>query len=87
MTRNVPAVSLTGSQSGILTNDAHANARIIEPKVENQHINIPAKALLVGANIWMGRNLLGTAETTLNLDDGFDVLRSDGTTYFRARTT
>ena len=28
--RNVPAVSLTGSQSGILTNDAHANARIIE---------------------------------------------------------
>jgi aspartate kinase len=28
--RDVPAVSLTGSQSGILTNDAHANARIIE---------------------------------------------------------
>jgi aspartate kinase len=28
--RNVPAVSLTGSQSGIITNDAHANARIIE---------------------------------------------------------
>ncbi len=26
----VPAVSLTGSQSGILTNDVHANARIIE---------------------------------------------------------
>jgi aspartate kinase len=28
--RQVPAVSLTGSQSGILTNDAHTNARIIE---------------------------------------------------------
>jgi aspartate kinase len=28
--RNVPAVSLTGSQSGILTNDSHTNARIIE---------------------------------------------------------
>ena len=28
--RGVPAVSLTGSQSGILTNDAHTNARIIE---------------------------------------------------------
>jgi hypothetical protein len=26
----VPAVSLTGSQSGIMTNDAHSNARIIE---------------------------------------------------------
>lgn len=26
----VPAISLTGSQSGILTNDVHANARIIE---------------------------------------------------------
>src|SRR5688572_9364661 len=28
--RGVPAVSLTGSQSGILTNDAHTNARIVE---------------------------------------------------------
>src|SRR5690349_15823272 len=28
--RHVPAVSLTGSQSGILTNDAHTNARILE---------------------------------------------------------
>jgi aspartate kinase len=28
--RGVGAVSLTGSQSGIITNDAHANARIIE---------------------------------------------------------
>jgi aspartate kinase len=28
--RGVAAVSLTGSQSGIITNDAHANARIIE---------------------------------------------------------
>jgi len=28
--RNVPAVSFTGSQSGIITNDAHANARIVE---------------------------------------------------------
>jgi aspartate kinase len=28
--RDIPAVSLTGSQSGILTNDSHANARIIE---------------------------------------------------------
>jgi aspartate kinase len=28
--RGVPAVSFTGSQSGIVTNDAHANARIVE---------------------------------------------------------
>jgi aspartate kinase len=28
--RGVPAVSFTGSQSGILTNDAHTNARIVE---------------------------------------------------------
>ena len=28
--RDVPAVSFTGSQSGIITNDAHTNARIIE---------------------------------------------------------
>jgi aspartate kinase len=28
--RGVPAVSFTGSQSGIITNDAHANARIVE---------------------------------------------------------
>jgi aspartate kinase len=28
--RNVPAVSFTGSQSGIITNDSHANARIVE---------------------------------------------------------
>jgi aspartate kinase len=28
--RNVPAVSFTGSQSGIITNDAHTNARIVE---------------------------------------------------------
>src|SRR5262245_63745691 len=28
--RGIPAVSLTGSQSGIVTNDAHANARIVE---------------------------------------------------------
>ena len=28
--RGVPAVSFTGSQSGIMTNDAHANARIVE---------------------------------------------------------
>src|SRR4029450_814395 len=28
--RDVPAVSFTGSQSGIITNDAHANARIVE---------------------------------------------------------
>jgi len=28
--RGVPAVSFTGSQSGIITNDAHTNARIIE---------------------------------------------------------
>jgi chemotaxis protein methyltransferase CheR len=34
-----------------------------------------------------GYLLLGTAETTLNLDDAFEVLRSDGTSYFRVRTT
>ncbi len=28
--RGVPAVSFTGSQSGIVTNDAHSNARIVE---------------------------------------------------------
>jgi aspartate kinase len=28
--RGVPAVSFTGSQSGIVTNDSHANARIVE---------------------------------------------------------
>jgi len=28
--RQVPAVSFTGSQSGIITNDAHTNARIVE---------------------------------------------------------
>jgi aspartate kinase len=28
--RGVPAVSFTGSQSGIMTNDAHTNARIVE---------------------------------------------------------
>ncbi len=28
--RGVPAISFTGSQSGIITNDAHANARIVE---------------------------------------------------------
>jgi aspartate kinase len=28
--RNVPAVSFTGSQSGIVTNDAHTSARIVE---------------------------------------------------------
>ena len=28
--RGVPAVSFTGSQSGIITNDSHANARIVE---------------------------------------------------------
>lgn len=29
--------------------------------------------------------LLGTAETTVNLDDGFELVRSDGTTYYRVR--
>ncbi len=29
--------------------------------------------------------LLGTAETTMNLDDGFEVVRSDGTSYYRLR--
>jgi chemotaxis protein methyltransferase CheR len=29
--------------------------------------------------------LLGTAETTMNLDDGFELVRSDGTTYYRLR--
>jgi aspartate kinase len=28
--RGVPAISFTGSQSGIITNDSHANARIVE---------------------------------------------------------
>ena len=31
--RGVPAVSFTGSQSGIVTNDAHTNARIVEVRL------------------------------------------------------
>jgi chemotaxis protein methyltransferase CheR len=31
--------------------------------------------------------LLGTAETTMNLDDGFELVRSDGTTYYRVRAS
>ena len=30
--------------------------------------------------------LLGTAETTMNLDDGFELIRSDGTSYYRLRS-
>jgi chemotaxis protein methyltransferase CheR len=29
--------------------------------------------------------LLGTAETTMNLDDGFELIHSDGTAYYRSR--
>jgi chemotaxis protein methyltransferase CheR len=29
--------------------------------------------------------VLGTAETTMNIDDGFELVRSDGTSYYRAR--
>ena len=32
-----------------------------------------------------GYLMLGTAETTMNLDDGFELQRSDGTTYYRVR--
>jgi len=35
--RGVPAVSFTGSQSGIITNDAHANARIVEVRPYRIH--------------------------------------------------
>jgi chemotaxis protein methyltransferase CheR len=31
--------------------------------------------------------MLGTAETTMNLDDGFELVRSDGASYYRLRTT
>ena len=31
--------------------------------------------------------VLGTAETTVNLDDGFELVRSDGTAYYRLRTS
>jgi chemotaxis protein methyltransferase CheR len=31
--------------------------------------------------------MLGTAETTMNLDDGFELVRSDGTTYYRLRVS
>jgi chemotaxis methyl-accepting protein methylase len=31
--------------------------------------------------------LLGTAETTVNLDDGFELVRSDGASYYRLRST
>jgi chemotaxis protein methyltransferase CheR len=30
--------------------------------------------------------LLGTAETTVNLDDGFELIRSDGAAYYRVRS-
>jgi chemotaxis protein methyltransferase CheR len=30
--------------------------------------------------------LLGTAETTVNLDDGFELVRSDGAAYYRLRS-
>jgi aspartate kinase len=35
--RGVPAVSFTGSQSGIVTNDAHTNARIVEVRPYRVH--------------------------------------------------
>src|SRR5437667_8937446 len=35
--RGVPAVSFTGSQSGIVTNDSHANARIVEVRPYRIH--------------------------------------------------
>jgi chemotaxis protein methyltransferase CheR len=31
--------------------------------------------------------MLGTAETTMNLDDGFELVRSDGASYYRVRNT
>jgi chemotaxis protein methyltransferase CheR len=31
--------------------------------------------------------MLGTAETTVNLDEGFELMRSDGTSYYRVRST
>jgi len=31
--------------------------------------------------------MLGTAETTVNLDDGFELVRSDGTAYYRLRSS
>jgi len=30
--------------------------------------------------------MLGTAETTMNLDDGFELIRTDGTSYYRVRS-
>lgn len=32
-----------------------------------------------------GYLMLGTAETTMSIDEGFELVRSDGTTYYRAR--
>src|SRR5947207_3271705 len=34
---NVPAISFTGSQSGIITSDSHANARIVEVRPYRIH--------------------------------------------------
>jgi len=34
-----------------------------------------------------GYLMLGTAETTVNLDDGFELVRSDGAAYYRLRST
>jgi chemotaxis protein methyltransferase CheR len=31
--------------------------------------------------------MLGTAETTMNVDDGFELVRSDGASYYRLRST
>jgi len=33
-----------------------------------------------------GFMMLGTAETTMNLDDGFELMHSDGTSYYRLRS-
>jgi chemotaxis protein methyltransferase CheR len=34
-----------------------------------------------------GYMMLGTAETTVNLDDGFELVRSNGTAYYRLRSS
>ena len=47
----------------------HANTRIIEPKVENQHITIPADALVPGENVVEFKFVAG--DVPLNRDDEF----------------
>lgn len=53
-----------------------------DPDTKRQILGKVRRALRPG-----GFLILGTAETTTNLDDGFELMRSDGTSYYRVRST